>query len=194
MADNKVKLIAFAGSTREGSFNKKLIRIAAEGAQEAGADVTLIDLKDYSLPLYDGDLEDSQGVPETALKLKEMFAQHHGFLIASPEYNSGYSAVLKNTIDWVSRPASPDEPFLYAFSGKTAAIMAASPGGLGGLRGLYQLRELLQNINVTVLAQLQAVGNAMEAFNEDGSLKDPAVQQQIKTLSRNAVRLAHIAG
>ena len=188
MSKEKVRIIAFAGSTRSDSFNKMLVKIAAKGAEEEGAEVTLIDLKDYSMPLYDGDLEADQGLPENALKLKKLFQEHHGFLIASPEYNSGYSAVLKNTLDWISRPASKDEPLLSAYDGKVASIMATSPGALGGLRGLYQLRELLMNMNVTVMPQMRAIGKAAQEFNESGEIKDSKLSDQIKELGRNTVK------
>lgn len=188
MSNQKIRILAFAGSTREASFNKKLVKIAADGARETGADVTLIDLRDFAMPFYDGDVEAATGLPEQALKLKELMCAHHGFLIASPEYNSGYSAVLKNAIDWVSRPSTKDEPALLAFAGKTASIMAAAPGALGGLRGLYQLRELLMNIGVFVHPNMRAVGQAMQAFGADGDLADPNLQASIKALGRQTVQ------
>ncbi|MCE9518722.1 MAG: NAD(P)H-dependent oxidoreductase, partial [Verrucomicrobia bacterium] len=132
---SKPKILAFAGSTRAGSFNKKLIRIAADAARAAGAEVTLIDLRDYPLPLFDGDLEDENGLPENAKKLKALMRESDGFLISSPEYNSSITAVLKNAIDWASRQETDDEPSLVAFRGKAAVLMSASPGALGGLRG-----------------------------------------------------------
>lgn len=192
MSDNKIKILAFAGSTREESINKQLVKIAAQGAQEAGAEVTVLDLRDYPMPFYDGDLEGKSGLPEKALELKKLMQEHHGFLIASPEYNSGYSAVLKNAIDWTSRPSSENEPGLVAFAGKTASIMAAAPGALGGLRGLYQLRELLMNMNVIVLPHMRAVGQAMQAFNEDGSLKESDLQAAIKGLGEQTVEMINV--
>src|SRR5438876_12428516 len=120
------RILAFAGSTRGESFNKKLVRIAAEGARSAGGDVTLIDLRDYPLPLFDGDLEAADGLPEKARELKRLFLNHDGLLISEPEYNSSITAVLKNTIDWVSRPV-PNEPPLAGFTGKVAVLMSASP-------------------------------------------------------------------
>ena len=115
------KILAFAGSTRERSFNKKLVCIAAAAARAAGAEVTDLDLRDLPLPLYDGDLEARDGLPENAKKLKELMIAHQGFLISAPEYNSSITAVLKNTIDWVSRP-QPNDPF----AGKVATLMSAS--------------------------------------------------------------------
>ena len=187
MSDKRIKLVAFAGSTRKDSVNKKLVKIAAKGAAEAGADVTIVDLKDYPMPLYDGDLEASGGYPDTAKELKKIFRESDGFLIASPEYNSGYSAVLKNTIDWVSRPSEENEGPLVAYAGKVATIMSAAPGALGGLRGLYQLRELLMNINVTVQPTMQAVGQSGSVFDDVGSIKDAALLDRIKSLGKQTV-------
>ncbi len=182
------KLIAIAGSLRKGSFNKKLIKIAAAGARKAGAEVTIIDLADYRLPLYDGDLEAEEGIPEKAQELKKLFIEHDGFLISSPEYNSSISGTFKNMIDWVSRPEK-GEPNVVAFKGKAAAIMSASPGGLGGLRGLVHLRAILGNIGVLVLPDQVTVSNAHEAFNEDGQLKDPKKLEQALGLGKQLTEL-----
>jgi NAD(P)H-dependent FMN reductase len=176
---------AFAGSLRRESFAKKLVPIAAKGARDAGAEVTLIDLKDFPLPLFDQDLEAEQGMPENGKKLKQLFIDHDGLLIASPECNSSIPAVLKNAIDWVSRPA-PGEPSLVAFRSKVAALMSASPGAVGGLRGLVRVRSILSNIGVILLPDQIAVAKAHEAFNADGSLKDSKQQVGIEGLSRNA--------
>ena len=133
------KILAFAGSLRAGSFNKTLVKLGVHAARNAGAEVTLIDLKEYPLPLYDGDLEDSLGLPENGRKLKDLFLAHQGLLLACPEYNSSISAVLKNTIDWVSRPVPGERP-LGCFEGKVAGLMSASPGAFGGMRGLTVVR------------------------------------------------------
>ena len=175
------RILAFAGSTRVGSYNKKLVKVAAAGAQAAGADVTYIDLRDFPMPLYDGDLEASEGVPPAARKLKELFLAHQGLLVSAPEYNSGISGVLKNTIDWVSRPL-PGEAPLVCFDKKVAALMSASPSVVGGLRGLVQVRSILGNIKVLILPDQVAVPKAHEAFDLDGSLKDPKQQASIETL------------
>ena len=175
------KILAFAGSTRTESFNKRLIRIAVAGAQAAGAEVTLIDLRDYPLPLFDGDLEAREGLPPNGRKLKDLFLAHHGLMMSCPEYNSSITGVWKNTIDWVSRPV-PGEAPLNCFDGKVAAIMSASPGALGGLRGLVHVRAILGNIRVLVLPDQVAVAKANEAFNPDGSLKDPKQHAAIEAL------------
>lgn len=182
------KILAFAGSTRIDSFNKKAIRVAAAAAKTAGAEVTLIDLRDYPLPLYDGDLEARQGLPDNAKKLKALFLSHQGLLIASPEYNSSITGVLKNTLDWVSR-AAPNEAELACFTGKTAALLSASPGALGGLRGLVHLRAILGNIGVLVLPEQVAIPKAHEAFNPDGSLQDARRQQSLEKLAAAFVGL-----
>ena len=182
------RILAFAGSTRAESYNKKLVRVAAGGARSAGADVTLIDLRDYPLPLFDGDLESEGGIPENGRRLKQLFVEHDGLLIAAPEYNSSITAVLKNTIDWVSRPA-PGEPSLVAFTGKVAGLVAASPGALGGLRGLVHVRAILGNIGVLVLPEQVAVPRAADAFNPDGSLKDAKQQANVEKVG---ARLAEV--
>lgn len=165
------RILAFAGSARRDSFNKKLVKIAARGAIEAGAMVTVIDLADYAAPLFDEDLEKKDGLPPAILKLKELAATHDAFLIASPEYNSSLTALLKNTLDWISRPA-PNETPMAAFRQKTAAIVAASPGALGGLRGLVHLRAILGSIGVLVIPEQFALSRAFEAFDEKGEMKD----------------------
>jgi chromate reductase, NAD(P)H dehydrogenase (quinone) len=166
------KILAFSGSSRKGSFNKMLLRYAVEGAQKAGAEVTVIDFKEYVLPVYNGDLEESEGLPLKVKELKKLFLEHDAFLIASPENNSMPSALLKNVIDWVSRPATADEPFLHCFVGKKAALLSASVGYLGGSRGLIVLASFLRNIMVTVLPEFKMVPVAQEAFDVQGNFKD----------------------
>ncbi|WP_392482038.1 NADPH-dependent FMN reductase [Nostoc sp. C110] len=182
------KILAFAGSTRIDSYNKKLVKIAAAGAKAAGAEVTYIDLRDLPLPLFDEDLEAQEGLPANARTFKDLMISHQGLLIASPEYNSSLTAVLKNAIDWASRPA-PNEAPLAAFAGKVATIMSASPGALGGLRGLVHLRSILGNIKVLVLPDQVAVPKAYEAFNPDGTLKDPKQQQSIEKLGDDLTKI-----
>ncbi len=183
-----LKILAFAGSTRKESWNKKLVRIAAAGAQGAGAEVTFLDLRDLPLPLFDEDLEAAEGLPANGRKLKDLLLDHDGFLLSSPEYNSSISAVLKNAIDWASRPVQ-GEPPLACFSGKTAALMSASPGALGGLRGLVHVRAILSNINVLVLPDQVAVPKAHESFASDGTLKDPKQHGAVLALGE---KLAHL--
>lgn len=185
------KILVFGGSLRRDSFNQKLAAIAAQGAREAGAEVTLIALRDFPLPVFDQDLEAAQGKPEAAARLKALFLEHDGLIIASPEYNSSVTAALKNAIDWVSRADRDDEPMVAAFSGKSAVLCAASPGGLGGLRGLVHLRAILGNIGVTVLPDQVAVSAAHQAFKEDGSLADEKQEERVKQLGAGLAR--HLA-
>ena len=174
-------ILAFAGSTRADSFNKKMVRVAADGARSAGAKVTLVDLRDYAMPLYDGDLEAADGLPDAAQAFKKLMIASDGFLIGAPEYNSSISAVLKNTIDWVSRPV-PDEPRLAAFQGKAAALMSAAAGGFGGVRSLAHVRSILANIGVVVLPEQVTLSQAMQAFQPDGSFHDQGMQERVAGL------------
>lgn len=177
------RILAFAGSLRKDSYNKRLVQIAAEAAAAAGAEVTYIDLRDYPLPVFDEDLERDEGMPPNGQALKQLFLEHDGFLIAAPEYNSSITAVLKNTIDWVSRRAEGEAP-LAAFQGKVATLMSASPGALGGLRGLVTVRSILGNIGVIVMPHQIAVPKAFEAFHADGKLKDPGQQAGVEGLGK----------
>lgn len=182
------KILAFAGSARTESFNGKLIEVAAEGARLAGAEVTVLNLKEYPLPIFDEDLE-KEGRPDNVAKLKQLFINSNGLLIASPEYNSSITPLLKNTIDWVSRP-DEGEPILAAYQGKVAGIMAASPGGLGGLRGLVHLRAILQNIGVTVVPNQMAIPAAHDAFDDNGQLKNEKQQATVLKIGADVAEMA----
>lgn len=174
-----VKILAFAGSTRRASFNRKVLPIAVRGAEAAGASVTVVDLADYEMPLFNEDLEALSGLPDAAKRLKELFLAHQGLILACPEYNSSITPLLKNTIDWVSRKL-PGEGGLAAYQGKVAGLVSASPGALGGLRGLRHVREILGNIGVLVIPQQMAISQAMNAFGEDGNLKDAKQQAAVE--------------
>ncbi|MFT7549588.1 MAG: chromate reductase [Candidatus Azotimanducaceae bacterium] len=180
-----IKILAFSGSSRSSSFNDQLVKIALEGARQAGANVTHINLSDYPMPIYNGDLEDKDGMPEYAEKFKKLLIEHDGLLIASPEYNSAFSPLLKNVIDWASRANTENEAPLVAYQGKVAAIMSASPGGLGGIRGLVFLRMLLGNIGVTVLTEQQCITQSFSAFSDDGNLVDDRKQKSVLSLGEN---------
>ena len=188
MKTGKSKILAFAGSTRVDSFNKKLVKIAASGARAAGAQVTCLDLRDLPMPIYDGDLEIQQGLSDNVKKFRALLMGHDGLLISAPEYNSGVSGVLKNAIDWASRPL-PGEAPLACFTGKVAVLMSASPGVLGGLRGLVQVRSILSNIQVLVLSQQIAISKADEAFNVDGTLRDVKQQDAIEALGSSLAEI-----
>ena len=180
------KILAFAGSARKDSLNKKLVSFAVEKAGEHGAEVTLIDLRDFEMPLYNGDFESDQGVPENATRLFELLKEHKGLLLACPEYNGSITAVFKNTIDWVSRPHH-GESGLTAFRGKTAALLSASPGGYGGMRGLVHVRSILTGIGVLVLPSQVAVPNAHEIFDASGMLTDEKIAKRVDALSAELV-------
>jgi NAD(P)H-dependent FMN reductase len=182
------RILAFGGSLRRDSYNHKLAAIAASGARDAGAEVTLIALRDYPLPIFDEDIETASGMPEVAKRLKAMFREHHGLIIAAPEYNSAITAALKNTIDWVSRRESADEPELSALAGKTALVCSASPGGLGGIRGLAHLRAILASIGMTVLPAQVAVSKAYEAFTPEGTLADAKQHSRVTALGANLAK------
>lgn len=180
------KILALGTSLREASYNHRLAEAAAAYARDAGAAVTVVRLRDYPMPIFDEDLENRDGMPEHAQRFKDLLIEHHGFLIASAEYNSSMTAAFKNAIDWASRPKE-GEPPLHAFDGKFAALLGSSPGGLGGLRVLSHTRDLLLNIRVSVLGNQYALGGVADAFNDDGTL---AREQDINAVSKAARELA----
>jgi chromate reductase, NAD(P)H dehydrogenase (quinone) len=187
----KPRILAFAGATRTQSWNKKLIRLGAKAAEEAGAEVTLIDLRDFPMPLYDGDLEAAEGLPAKAREMKALMVASHGFLLSCPEYNSSITAVLKNTIDWISRP-QPSEPRAYAFKGKTAGLLAASPGNLGGVRSLLTVRQVLTTLGVLVLPTQFALAQAAAAFHDDGTLKDEQQRAAVAGVADELVKILRL--
>jgi len=187
-----MSILAFAGSVRSGSHNARLLSAAVAAARDVGADVTEVDLRDYPMPIFDEDLEKEQGLPEPVRRLRTLALDHTGLLIACPEYNSSITPLLKNTIDWLSR-RQPGEGQLAVFDGKVAALVAASPGALGGLRGLFHVRDILQNIRVTVLPDpfMIAVPKAHDAFTDDGAVKDDGLRGRIDAMAR---KLAELVG
>ncbi len=186
--DNAPQILAFSGSTRVDSFNHQLVEVAACGAEATGAAVKVIRLSDYTMPLYDGDWEEEHGVPESARALKALMFSHQGLLIASPEYNSSITAVLKNTIDWLSRKEEGEVP-LQCFKGKVVSLMSASPGGLGGLRGLVHVRSILANLGCIVLPDQVAVPSANKAFDTQGGMNDEALRKRIERLGSNVAEM-----
>lgn len=189
-----IKILALSGSSRRGSLNQKLLDIAANGARDAGATVTSIRLTDFALPLYDGDLEVDQGVPSEVRHLQAEFAKHDALLIATPEFNGGYTAALKNALDWVSRPQEDGTSGVTLLAGKVAALVSASPGQLGGLRSQLALRTVLDKLGVVVIPDAFALGLAHQAFEGEIGLKDKAAEKAVigvgVALSRTAERLA----
>lgn len=179
------RVLCFAGSARRASLNKKLAQLAAEGVRAAGGEATLIDLADFTLPVYHGDLETESGIPAGARELAALIRAHAGLLIAAPENNTSVTALLKNTLDWISR--IKDEP---VFNGKVAGLLAASPGQFGGVRGLYHLRAILNSLGVEVLAQQFVLPRANAAFDTQGKLLDPHQAQQVGSLAARLVDVA----
>lgn len=183
------RVLAFSGSARQDSFNRRLLSLAVQGAAEAGAKVTVIDLREFALPLYDGDWEVANDYPVAGARLRELLGAHDALLLACPEYNGGIAPLLKNTIDWMTRaPGAKADPTL--FRGKLAALCAAAAGPFGGMRGLRWLRELLNNLGVTVLASQVTVGAAFRAFDAGGLPGDSRQAAAASALGRELAELA----
>jgi NAD(P)H-dependent FMN reductase len=183
------RILAFAGSLREHSLNKRVLKTAVKGAERAGAEVTYIDLRDYPMSIYDSDDHERNGFDENALKLQGLLTEHDGLLIASPEYNGSLPAALKNAIDWASRPSDRYERS-KVFRGKVAAMVTASPGSLGGVRSLAHLRGVLTSVGVYVLPQEIAVTFAEERFAGDGNeMTDETVRGNLEALGASLVEM-----
>lgn len=179
------RVLAFSGSARRESLNQKLLLAVVEATRAVGAEVTTISLKDYMMPLYDGDLEDAEGMPANATKLVELITGHHALLIASPEYNSQMTPLLKNTIDWCTRGD------VNPFRGKVAAIVAASPGNFGAIRSMTLARQLLTHLGAHVVPAQCILPQADKAFDATGRLQDARAQ---KAVVGAANELVHISG
>ena len=179
---NPIRILAFSGSARRESLNRKLLAVAVKAVRDAGAEVTLIDLNEFSMPLYHGDLEDKDGLPANATKLIELMQQHQGLLIASPEYNSMITPLLKNTLDWCTR--GDENPLI----GKVAGVVSASPGALGGIRSMTLARQLLLHLGCHVVPAQCSLPKANEAFDENGGLKDPRSLKAVNALAAQLVK------
>ena len=189
MSDRRPKILAFAGSLRERSLNKRVLKTAIRGAEKAGAEVTYIDLRDYPMPLYNSDEHERDGFDANALKLQGLFVEHDGLLIASPEYNGSLPAALKNAIDWASRQSDRYDRSRI-FRGKVAAMMAASPGSLGGVRSLAHLRGVLTSVGVLVLPQEVTVTFAEDKFAGDGwEMTDERTKGNLEALGAALVEM-----
>ncbi len=171
------RILAFAGSLREHSYNKRVVQAAMKGAFDAGAEVTYVDLRDFPMPIYNGDDQAKNGFDPNASKLQKLLSDHDGLLIACPEYNGSLSGALKNAIDWASR-ASDEYKMGEVFNGKVAAIMTASPGAFGGVRCLGHLRTVLSILGINVLPSEIAVGKVHEMFDGDASEMTNEVMRQ----------------
>lgn len=183
-----VKVLGIAGSLREGSYNKLLINAALNIAKTSGAETSVIDLTQLNLPILNEDDEKRNGFPEGAKRLRTLMNEATTIIFASPEYNSSVSAALKNAIDWASRP-SKDTPPISCFAGKVGVILSASPGALGGLRGLVHLRSILGNLNMLVIPEQLAIGKAHEAFAPDGKLIDLKQNDSLNVIVNKAINL-----
>jgi NAD(P)H-dependent FMN reductase len=177
-----LKILVIPGSLRTGSLNARLAAVAAHELAQSGAEVTRISLADYPLPIYDGDLQAKSGVPKHAVNLKRMMSAHHGVLIVTPEYNSSVPALVKNTIDWVSRVQDAHETRGQVFRERVFAVASASGGRLGGARALSALRLILSACHATVIANQFALSFADEAYDEMDKLKNSADSEALKAL------------
>lgn len=183
------RLLAFAGSLRDGSYNRRLVHVLADGARAAGADVTLIELRDHPLPLYDGDIE-AAGMPDGVRVLQQLLREHDGLLVSTPEYNGSMPALVKNTLDWISRPMADGRSGTTLFTDKVAGIVSASPGPAGGLRSLIVLRDALAKLGLVVVPQQVAVGLAAERLPETGVLVDERLRAGVHGVGAAVVKLA----
>jgi chromate reductase, NAD(P)H dehydrogenase (quinone) len=187
------RILIIPGSLRTGSHNARLAALAAKELALLEAEVTRISLEDYTLPLFDADLVSAQGLPSAAVTLKHMLLAHQGVFITSPEYSASVTPLIKNTIDWISRVRDPGEPAYAAFKGRVFAIGAAANGGLGGLRSLMALRQILElGCGALVIPEQVAVPRAEQAFDDMDNLKDEALATALKTAMRRLVELAGV--
>lgn len=183
------KILVCSGSVRSGSQNGKLAALAAKKLAILDADVTHLSLREYPLPIYDGDLEGAEGVPENAKRLQRLFVGHDGVFLACPEYNSGITPLLKNTLDWISRVKEPGEPF----RGTIFALGAVSPGAFGGMRGLIGMRTILEvGLGAPVLPQMASVPRGGSAFDDRGELTEERVSGQLDKLVEALLRATRI--
>ena len=180
------KILVFAGSAREASLNKKLARAAAKAIDDNGGEATFIDLRDYPMPIYEGDLEAREGMPTNARKLRELFVSHPAFLIVSPENNGTIPSLLKNAIDWLSRDID-GKSGLEPYRGKVIALMSASPGAFGGVVCLTHLRFSLSKLLAHVIPDQFPLPKADQAFTENGSLKESWQQKSVQTVVRQLI-------
>ncbi|WP_293370850.1 NAD(P)H-dependent oxidoreductase [Nevskia sp.] len=170
-----IKILALSGSQRAGSSNSLLVRAAAAGAEAEGAHITVLDWAAYDMPLYDPDREKAEGFPDAVLRFKALLRAHQGFLIASPEYNGSLTPLLKNAIDWASRPAA-GEPPMACYKHKVIGLLSTSPGVFGGVTGLVHLRAILSRLGSFVIPEQYPVGEAGKLFDESGAMRDPKLR------------------
>jgi chromate reductase len=187
------RLLFFAGSARQASFNKRVARLGAIIAETNGIPATFADLADYPMPIYDGDLEAASGQPDNAHKLKNLMMAHTGVFIMSPEYNASFTPLLKNTLDWISHIRDNGEGPLEVFRTRVFALGAASNGGTGGLRGVSQLRLMLElGTGALVLPDQFLLPRAADAFDEHGHFKNKDQTEQFKAVIQRLARAARV--
>lgn len=188
-----VRLLAISGSERSGSWNHKLLAAASAAAQARGALVTPFDLRALALPVYDGDLEKAQGVPDGARRLRDALLGSDAMLLVTPEYNGFPPPLVINAFDWLSRLAAEGgaPTGLGATANKPVGLMSASPGPLGGLRSLNYTRQYLgATFAMLVSPQQFALSRANEAFDEAGALKDEKARGSVEGVVAGLLRLA----
>jgi chromate reductase len=176
-----------SGSSREGSLTKRFLAFAVKRAREKGCSVKEIDLRTFGLPIYDGDLEREHGLPEGARRLHDEFKSHQALLLGVTEYNGGVSPLLKNALDWASRPCNGD-PNLAAIRGKIVAMVSCSAGMLGGSRAQAHLRQSFQVMGCILLPETATLPYADAAFlGEDP--KDQAVVVLVEAVASSLARI-----
>ena len=185
-----LKILVIPGSLRTGSLNAKLAATIALELVQAGAEVTRISLSDFPLPIYDGDLQAKSGVPKNAVNLKRMMGGHHGVLIVTPEYNSSVPALVKNTIDWISRVQDPHETRGQVFRERAFAIAAASGNRLGGTRALAALRLILTACHAAVVPNQLALSFAEQAYDDRDRLKNAADIDALNAMVRQLIEFS----
>jgi NAD(P)H-dependent FMN reductase len=185
-----LKILVIPGSLRTGSLNAKLAATIAHGLVAAGAEETRISLSDIPLPIYDGDLQAKSGIPKNAVNLKRLIGSHLGVLIVTPEYNSSVPALVKNTIDWISRVQDPHETRGQVFRERAFAIAAASGNRLGGTRALAALRLILTACHATVVPNQLALSFAEEAYDDKDRLKHQGDIDGLNAMVRQLVEFS----
>ena len=186
------RIVVMAGSRRREALSRRVAQACAQAVRDAGAEVELIELDDYPAPLYDGDLEAASGLPEGIVRLQRVLHASDGLLVVNPEYNGSLTPLLKNTLDWCSRPnpADPERSGGKVYAGRAAAVVGSSPGALGGMRVLFHVRDVLGYLGMQVIPQQLAVGKAGEAVGADGRLLDAARQGMLEGLAEALVDTA----
>ena len=189
---NKPRIVVMAGSRRREALSRRVAAACVRALDAAGAEVERVELDDYPAPLYDGDLEAASGLPEAIVRLQRVLHASDGVLVVNPEYNGSLTPLLKNTLDWCSRPnpADPERSGGKVYAGRAAAVVGSSPGALGGMRVLFHIRDVLGYLGMQVIPQQLAVGKAGEAVGDDDRLRDAAQQEMLDKLAAALVDAA----